>query len=100
MDMTSAGNVGGGAGDLNMGTVAGQKISYSRFHDDVLASNAFLAKLTELLDNGILAGSANLAQLRKINPQLRTFQDWLAESGRVAFLEALCTSAKWDYGHN
>ena len=80
--------------------MAGQKISYSRFHDDVLASNAFLAKLTELLDNGILAGSANLAQLRKINPQLRTFKDWLAESGRVAFLEALCTSAKWDYGHN
>jgi len=80
--------------------MAGRQISYSRFHDDVLANNAFLAKLTELLDSGILAGTANLEQLRKINPQLRTFQRWLAESGRSAFIDALGTSGEWGYGHN
>lgn len=80
--------------------MAGRKISYSRFHDDVLASNAFLAKLTELLDTGVLAGTANLDELRNINPQLKTFRSWLAESGRSAFLEALGTSGEWGYGHN
>lgn len=80
--------------------MAGRQISYSRFHDDVLANNAFLAKLTELLDSGVLAGSANLEELRSINPQLKTFQSWLATSGRSAFIDALGTSGEWGYGHN
>jgi uncharacterized protein YbjT (DUF2867 family) len=80
--------------------VAGRQISYSRFDDDVLANNAFLAKLTELLDTGVLAGTANLDELRSINPQLKTFRSWLAGSGRSAFIEALGTSGEWGYGHD
>lgn len=80
--------------------VAGRQITYSRFHDDVLASNSFLAKLTDLLDTGVLAGTANLKELQSINPELRSFKSWLEESGRSAFLEALGTPGEWGYGHN
>lgn len=80
--------------------MAGRQISYSRFHNDVLANNSFLAKLTELLDTGVLAGTANLQQLRTINPELRSLRCWLKESGRSAFIEALGTPGEWDYGHN
>lgn len=80
--------------------MAGRQISYSRFHNDVLANNSFLAKLTDLLDTGVLAGTANLQQLRTLNPELRSLKRWLAESGRSAFLEALGASGEWQYGHN
>lgn len=80
--------------------VAGRRITYSRFSDDVLINNAFLAKLTQLLDTGILAGTANLDKLRIINPELLSLKDWLAGSSRTAFLEALGTPGEWRYGHS
>lgn len=80
--------------------MAGRQINYSRFNNDVLENNSFLAKLTELLDTGVLAGTANLQQLRTINPELRSLRCWLKDSGRSAFIGALGTPGEWDYGHN
>lgn len=80
--------------------VAGRRITYSRFSNDVLSNNAFLAKLTQLLDTGILAGTANLDNLRTINSALRSLKDWLAGANRNAFLEALGTPGEWRYGHS
>ena len=80
--------------------VAGRRISYSRFSNDVLSNNAFLAKLTQLLDTGILAGNANLDNLRIINPALLSLKDWLAGRRRHDFLEALGTPGEWRYGHS
>ncbi len=76
---------------------AGRPIAYSRFSDDVLAANPFLAKLTALLDEGPLGGHADLAAMREINPGLLRFEDWLASSGRDAFAAALGTKGSWAY---
>jgi uncharacterized protein YbjT (DUF2867 family) len=78
---------------------AGRPVTYARFTDDVLVSNPFLAKLTELFDSGRLSGRADLETLRKINPDLLSFRSWLAGSGRQAFAEALGASGAWSYGH-
>lgn len=77
---------------------AGRPIPYARFSDTVLAENPFLDKLTALMDEGPLAGDANLEVLRTINPEMQTFRSWLAGSGREAFQEALGTAGKWAYG--
>jgi hypothetical protein len=55
---------------------AGRPIASQRFPEDVLASNPFLAGPTLLVDDGRLAGNADLAMLRKINPELLTFRSW------------------------
>lgn len=78
---------------------AGRPIAYARFADDVLAANPFLAKLTQLLDHGRLAGQADIGALRAMNPELQSFRDWLAGSGRQAFAAALGKGGAWDYGH-
>ncbi|MER8828503.1 NmrA/HSCARG family protein [Mesorhizobium sp. M0938] len=78
---------------------AGRPIAYSRFSDEVLAANPFLRKLTGLLDEGRLAGKADLDALRELNPDLQSFRSWLAGSGRKAFREALGKAGAWDYGH-
>ncbi|WP_159996336.1 NmrA/HSCARG family protein [Roseomonas sp. 18066] len=77
---------------------AGRPIRYARFSDDALAANPFLARLTELLDRGRLAGDADLQALRAINPGLLSFRTWLAGSGQAAFAAALGTSGGWRYG--
>jgi len=79
---------------------AGRKITYSRFSDEVLQGNEFLAKLTALNDSGRLAGKADLEALRKIHPGLQSFRSWLAGPGRDAFLHALGTADAWSYGHD
>ncbi|SFO48356.1 Uncharacterized conserved protein YbjT, contains NAD(P)-binding and DUF2867 domains [Sphingomonas sp. OK281] len=76
---------------------AGRSITYSRFSDEVLAANPFLSGLTALLDSGPLAGHADLAEMRQLNPEILTFESWLAGSGREAFQLALGTSGQWDY---
>ena len=76
---------------------AGHPIAYSRFSDDVLASNSFLAKLTALLDEGPVAGHADLDALRQIEPDLKSFSTWLKGSGRQPFAEALGTKGNWAY---
>ena len=78
---------------------AGRPVTYARFTDDVLASNPFLAKLTDLVDAARRSGNADLAALREINPGLLSFRSWLAGSGRKAFTEALGASGAWSYGH-
>lgn len=76
---------------------AGRPIAYSRFSEETLAANPFLAKLTALLDEGPLGGHADLAALRRINPGMLTFRAWLAGSGRDAFARALGTKGTWAY---
>lgn len=77
---------------------AGRPIDYARFPDTVLAENPFLGRLTALLDEGPLAGDANLDVLRTINPEIQNFRSWLAGSGREAFQKALGTAGEWAYG--
>ncbi len=76
---------------------AGRPVPYSRFSDAVLEANPFLHKLTALVDNGRLAGHADLQAMRQINPQLQSFASWLAGPGRTAFERALKTSASWAF---
>lgn len=76
---------------------AGRPIAYARFPDAVLAANPFLAKLTALLDEGPLAGHADLNALRDINPEMQSFATWLAGSGREPFEQALGTAGSWKY---
>jgi uncharacterized protein YbjT (DUF2867 family) len=76
---------------------AGRPIAYQRYSDDVLASNPFLAKLTALLDDGTLAGQADLKAMRAINPELKSFRSWLAGDARNALDRALGTSGSWAY---
>jgi uncharacterized protein YbjT (DUF2867 family) len=76
---------------------AGRPIAYARFPDEVLAAKPFLAKLTALVDEGPLAGHADLDALRQINPEMQSFRSWLAGSGRKAFEQALGTAGSWEY---
>lgn len=76
---------------------AGRLIPYSRFSDDVLTANPFLQKLTALADDGQLVGHASLEEMRQLNPQLQSFESWLAGSGRGAFERALAISANWEF---
>lgn len=76
---------------------AGRPVPYSRFSDDELAASPFLQKLTALVDDGRLAGNADLEAMREMNPHLHSFASWLAGAGRVAFEDALATSASWAF---
>ncbi|PLM91485.1 NmrA family protein, partial [Klebsiella variicola] len=76
---------------------AGRPIPYSRFSDEVLAASPFLHKLTGLVDDGRLAGHADLNALRQLHPQLHTFAGWLAGPGRPAFERALTSGARWAF---
>ncbi len=76
---------------------AGRPIPYSRFSDEVLAASPFLHKLTGLVDDGRLAGHADLDALRQLHPQLHTFAGWLAGPGRPAFERALTSAASWAF---
>lgn len=78
---------------------AGRAITYQRYSEDVLATNPFLAKLAALLDDGRLAGQADLSALRAINPELRSFRSWLMGDARQAFERALGTSGSWAYNN-
>ncbi len=71
--------------------------SPSRFSDEVLAASPFLHKLTGLVDDGRLAGHADLDALRQLHPQLHTFAGWLAGPGRPAFERALTSGARWAF---
>ena len=76
---------------------AGRPIPYSRFSDEVLAASPFLHKLTGLVDDGRLAGHADLDAMRQLHPQLHTFAGWLAGPGRPAFERALTSGASWAF---
>jgi hypothetical protein len=51
------------------------------------------------VDQGRLAGNADLEALRDINPEMKSFRSWLAGSGRQAFEQALSTSGAWEYAN-
>ena len=76
---------------------AGRLITYSRFSDAVLTANPFLQKLTALADDGRLVGHASLEEKRQLNPQLQSFESWLAGNGRGAFERALAISTNWEF---
>lgn len=78
---------------------AGRPIAYSRFSDETLAANPFLAKLTALLDGKALDGHADIETLRGMNPDLLSFRAWLRTSGRGAFLKALGAKGRWAYNN-
>ncbi|MBD2100403.1 NmrA/HSCARG family protein [Leptolyngbya sp. FACHB-261] len=68
---------------------AERPIAYHRFPDSLLEQNAFLGGLARLVDQGRLAGSADIAALRKEFPGLLTMDEWLTGAGRSALLAAI-----------
>jgi uncharacterized protein YbjT (DUF2867 family) len=68
---------------------AGRPIGYQRFSEELLAGNDFLRRLTTLVDDGVVAGVADIPALeRKFGPMLKLDQ-WLSGPGKVLFEEAL-----------
>lgn len=85
-----AGDAVTGAGlAAKLSRAAGRPITYRRFPDSLLEENAFLGSLARLVDQGRLAGNADLAALRDAFPGLLTMDAWLAGAGRPALLAAL-----------
>lgn len=68
---------------------AERPITYHRFPDRLLEQNAFLGGLARLVDQGRLAGKADIASLRSELPGLLTMDEWLAGAGRPALLAAI-----------
>ncbi len=56
----------------------GRPVEYGRIPDDVLARDPLLGRLAALVDDGRLAGRADLDALRVEFPFLLRFEDWLA----------------------
>ncbi|MDQ0996325.1 uncharacterized protein YbjT (DUF2867 family) [Phyllobacterium ifriqiyense] len=70
---------------------AGRPIRYKRFSEELLAGNDFLRRLTMLVDNGVVAGVADIPALeREFGPMLKLDQ-WLSGPGKVLFEKALNT---------
>lgn len=74
---------------------AGHEIAYQRFSDDFLASNGFMRKLTDLVDNGVVAGKADIPALEAEFGAMMTLDAWLAGPGAPLFKAAL-TAAQSD----
>jgi uncharacterized protein YbjT (DUF2867 family) len=68
---------------------AGRSISYSRLPQAVLEQDDVLARSVALVDEGRLAGSADLGELRATFPFLLRFDQWLEGPGRVLLADAL-----------
>ncbi|WP_320073216.1 NmrA/HSCARG family protein [Nostoc sp. MG11] len=68
---------------------AGHPITYHRFPASLLEQNAFLGGLARLVDQGRLAGNADVALLRQEFPGLLTMDEWLSGAGRTALLAAI-----------
>jgi len=75
------------AGEFSL--AAGRPITYQRFPDSLLEHNAFLGSLARLVDQGRLAGHADLPALRKEFPGLLTLRQWLQGSGGPMLLAAV-----------
>ena len=68
---------------------AGRTIRYQRFSEEMLATQDFLRKLTELVDSGIVAGSADIPELEREFGSMLTLDQWLAGPGNKPFHAAL-----------
>ena len=73
---------------------AGRSIGYRRFSDELLSSNAFLGKLAELLDDGTVAGCADIHALEREFGAMMTLDQWLAGPGKCLFEAALSAGQK------
>ncbi|SDN98350.1 Uncharacterized conserved protein YbjT, contains NAD(P)-binding and DUF2867 domains [Klenkia soli] len=67
----------------------GRPVEYRRIPDDVLARERLLGRLAALVDDGRLAGRADLDALRADFPFLLRFDDWLAGPGSALLDAAL-----------
>lgn len=77
-----------------MSHAAGRPITYGRFPDDLLERDPFLGRLAGLVDEGRLAGRADVASLRQEFPGLLSMDMWLAGSGKGALVAALETTGE------
>lgn len=67
---------------------AGGPVRYQRFSEEFLAGNDFLRRLTALVDDGVVAGVADIPTLeREFGPML-TLDQWLSGPGKVLFEDA------------
>ncbi|OLR92798.1 NmrA/HSCARG family protein [Actinokineospora bangkokensis] len=72
---------------------AGRPVDYARLPDDVLDADPLLGKLAALIDDGALAGRADLDALRAEFPFLLDLRSWLAGPGAPLLHQALRTTA-------
>ena len=63
---------------------ANRPISYRRFPDEVLQDSDLLQRLVRAVDEGPLAGAADIDGLRRIHPGLLNFDAWLQGPGLKA----------------
>jgi uncharacterized protein YbjT (DUF2867 family) len=68
---------------------ARKAIVYKRFPVELLAKNPFLNRLTELLDNGLLAGVADIPALEREFGHLTSLEEWLDGPRKSQFENAL-----------
>jgi uncharacterized protein YbjT (DUF2867 family) len=77
---------------VSLSRAAGKAIRYHRFPDSLLEQNPFLAQLAALVDNGRLAGSADIAALKQEFGSLLNLDAWLDGPGKPLLLAALETT--------
>ncbi len=68
---------------------AGKPISYHRLPDSVLEQDAFIGGLARLVDNGRLAGNADIDFLRQEFPGLLSMDQWLSGAGKPLLQAAI-----------
>lgn len=72
---------------------AGRPIAYQRVPDAALEQDEVLARSVALVDDGRLAGCADLAALRATFPFLLRFDHWLKGPGKTLLADALPSGA-------
>ncbi|OEC97237.1 NmrA/HSCARG family protein [Rhizobium sp. YK2] len=68
---------------------AGKAIVYKRFPEELLATNPFLNRLADLLDNGLLAGAADIPAIEREFGHITSLEEWLDGPGKLQFEAAL-----------
>ena len=81
--------VTGGELQEKLSRAAGKPISYHRFPDSLLEQDAFLGRLAALIDDGRLAGNADLAALRQDFRSLLSLDQWLSGAGKPLLAAAI-----------
>ena len=68
---------------------AARPIRYQRFSEELLSKNDFLKRLTALVDNGVVAGIADIAALEREFRHMLGLEQWLAGPGKTLIENAL-----------
>ncbi len=76
---------------VRLSKAAGRPITYLRFPDAVLEGDAFLGRLASLVDDGRLAGNADVGTLRQEFGALTSFDEWISGTGKPLLDRALQT---------